>query len=353
MDSIRMPLNQQPPAERSGAAASYRNKYAAQARLLHALDPLQSVWMIARQWLVIAVALALPAVAVCLLSGQDNAWAGLSELSALSLSAVLLLSALSYFVVACKQHALGVIMHDATHHRLFKNARLNEIASNWLCAFPTGMVTSSYRRGHLPHHLFTNKPNDPYWIRLIKDDNYSFPKPRRAFYRILLGDLCGLHLRAWWPVIRYWTGWAFVFDNREKLLSSSERIQFVVFWLAVAALVTVLDAWPSFLLLWLLPMFTLTLAFTRIRIVAEHDLAQNERELERTRHVDGSWLERLALAPLNINYHVAHHLFPAVPLYNLPKMHAILMQDEAFRSEASLWPRYFSKRRGLIDSLLE
>lgn len=335
------------------SAASYRNKYAAQARLLNQLDPLKSVWLIARQWLVIAAALALPACAVSLLSGEDGLWSGLSALSASGLLAVAALFALSYFVLACKQHALGVIMHDATHHRLFKNARLNEIASNWLCAFPTGMVTSSYRRGHLPHHLFTNKPNDPYWVRLVADDNYSFPKPRRAFFRILLGDLCGLHLRSWWPVIRYWTGWAFVFDNREKMLSASERIQFIAFWILTAALVTALDGWPCFLLLWLLPMFTLTLAFTRIRIIAEHDLEQNERELERTRHVDGSWLERLALAPLNINYHVAHHLFPAVPLYNLPKMHAILMQDEGFRAEASLWQRYFGKNRGLIDTLLE
>ncbi|AMP04946.1 fatty acid desaturase family protein [Collimonas pratensis] len=335
------------------SAASYRNKYAAQARLLNSLNPFKSTWMIARQWLVIAAALALPAYAVAFLSGEDGLWAGLCELSAAGLLAVVVLFVLSGFVLACKQHALGVIMHDATHHRLFKNAMLNEIASNWLCAFPTGMVTSSYRRGHLPHHLFTNKPNDPYWVRLVADDNYSFPKPRRAFYRILLGDLCGLHLRSWWPVIRYWTGWAFVFDNREKMLSTSERIQFVAFWLCAAALVTVLEAWPCFLLLWLLPMFTLTLAFTRIRIIAEHDLAQNERELERTRHVDGSWLERLALAPLNINYHVAHHLFPAVPLYNLPKMHAILMKDEGFRAEASLWPRYFGRNRGLIDTMLE
>jgi fatty acid desaturase len=337
----------------SAAVASYRHKYATQARLLNTLNPIKSAWLIARQWLVIAAALSLPAYAVCLFSGEADPWSGLSELSALGLLAVALLFILSYFVLACKQHALGVIMHDATHHRLFKNNHLNEIASNWLCAFPTGMVTSSYRRGHLPHHLFTNKPNDPYWVRLTRDDNYSFPKPRRAFYRILLGDLCGLHLRSWWPVIRYWTGWAFIFDNREKILSTSERIQFITFWILIATLVTAIGAWAYFVALWLLPMFTLTLAFTRIRIVAEHDLEKSERELERTRHVDGSWLERLALVPLNINYHVAHHLFPAVPLYNLPKMHAILMKDEGFRAQARLWPRYFGKGRGLIDTLLE
>lgn len=331
---------------------NYRKRYADEARRLSQVSAAASAWVIARQWLVIAAAFALPIVVVHALSGQLGLWHTLRTLPAWAVALVLLSLALSFFVLACKQHALGIVMHDATHFRLFGNRRVNELASNWLCAFPNGMVTSSYRRGHLPHHLFTNKPNDPYWVRLTVDRNYVFPMPRGAFYRILLGDLFGLHLRAWWPIIRYWTGWAFVFDNREKLLTQSERVQFIAFWLLAAGAVAASGLWGYFLLLWMLPMFTLALALTRIRIVAEHPLDQHETELLRTRHVDGTWLERFALSPLNINYHVAHHLFPSVPLYNLPKMHAILLADPAFRDEAQLWPTYLGPRDGAVGSQL-
>ncbi|MET5021299.1 fatty acid desaturase, partial [Burkholderia pseudomallei] len=77
-----------------------------------------------------------------------------------------------------------------------------------------------------------------------------------------------------------------------------------------------------FRLLWVRPLFTLSLAFIRRRVSAEHDLEQAGHELERTRPVDGGWFERLAISPLQINSQVADHLFPSVPLYNLPKRHA-------------------------------
>jgi fatty acid desaturase len=51
-------------------------------------------------------------------------------------------------------------------------------------------------------------------------------------------------------------------------------------------------------------MLTLNLAFTRIRVIAEHDLDKSDGELGQTRHVDGNWIGRLAIGPLNINYHM-------------------------------------------------
>ncbi|WP_323118330.1 fatty acid desaturase family protein [Burkholderia alba] len=329
-----------------------RRKYATEAHALSAIRPLRCGWVIGRQWLGIAVAFALPVLVVQALTGQTGLWHALSTLplpQALAVAACLLVA---YVYLACKQHALGIVMHDATHFRLLESRKRNDLVSNWLCAFPTGMVTSCYRRSHLPHHLFTNKPNDPYWVTLVKDQNYAFPKPASSFLRILLGDLFGLNLRIWWPTLRTWTGWSSVLSNREKLVTQSERWQFIAFWIGVAALMTYAGLLSYFLLLWVLPIFTLSLAFIRIRVVAEHDLDKSENELERTRHIDGNWFERLALAPLNINYHIAHHLFPSVPLYNLPKMHALLMQEDAFRTQAQRWKSYLGRDRGMVSSLL-
>jgi fatty acid desaturase len=41
----------------------------------------------------------------------------------------------------------------------------------------------------------------------------------------------------------------------------------------------------------------------------------------------------------NINYHLEHHLFPAVPWYNLPKLHRLL-EPEYRRAGASSYRSY-------------
>jgi fatty acid desaturase len=169
----------------------------------------------------------------------------------------------------------------------------------------------------------------------------------------VLGDLVGVNLRSWWTVLRHWVGWSFLFRARgDNALPRAERIQFAVFWLAVAGVVFWLGALPYLVVLWLLPMWTLLLACMRVRIVAEHDVARRGDELETTRHVEGTRLERFAVAPLNINHHIAHHLWPTIPLSNLPKMHAILMADPEFRARAMVLPRYFGRRDGLLAGLL-
>ena len=260
-------------------------------------------WTILRQWLVIVATFVACTVAADRLLPLALQKADL-QVAAASALGLLFVFAAGAFVMACKQHALGVIMHDATHYRLLNTKRFNDGVSDFFCAFPIGMVTASYRRGHLPHHAFTNKPLDPYWARLSQDEGYHFPMKRERLARLLVKDVLGLNFRTWWPILRAWTGWAFIFRDPEKFLSAKDRRRFTSFW-AVALIGAVASGlWPHFLLLWIVPMLTLNLAFTRIRVIAEHDLDKSDGELGQTRHVDGNWIGRLAIGPLNINYHM-------------------------------------------------
>ena len=69
----------------------------------------------------------------------------------------------------------------------------------------------------------------------------------------------------------------------------------------------------------------------RLRTIGEHLAIPNKTELDASRHTEGSLIERLSIAPLNINYHVEHHLFPSVPFYNLPKLYEVLKHNKNFQ----------------------
>jgi fatty acid desaturase len=332
------------------AVSNYRRVYAEQARALSEISVASVILTIAKQWATIALALGASWAAGHYLyppAVHAKDW----ETAVPYALGCSLVFALSFFVIGAKQHAFLVVMHDASHGRLLRNPRLNELVSNLFCAFPAGLVTENYRRGHLMHHGATNSPYDPYWVHLTQRGEYDFPMPRQKLRKLLFRDMSGLNMGTWWPGLRIWTGWAYIFQDKEKFLKPSERAQFTIFWAAVLLINAVFGTWLYFIFLWLLPMFTLFLALNRLRSVAEHDLSKQGNELEQTRHVDGNWLERFALAPLNVNFHIAHHLFPSVPLYNLPKMHAVLMKDPGFREDGQIWKRYLGNG-GMISSQL-
>jgi len=65
-------------------------------------------------------------------------------------------------VVGASQHQFGGAIHEGTHYMLFANRRLNELASDWLAAYPILTTTYHFRLHHLAHHQFVNDPErDP------------------------------------------------------------------------------------------------------------------------------------------------------------------------------------------------
>ncbi len=61
-------------------------------------------------------------------------------------------------------------------------------------------------------------------------------------------------------------------------------------------------------------------------------------------------LGRFFLFPHHVNYHLEHHLYPAVPHYKLPRLHRLLMAKNALldaevRDLAETWTQVFAARR--------
>ena len=71
-------------------------------------------------------------------------------------------TAVAVLIMGATQHQLGGIVHEGTHFILFENRKLNELASDWLGAFPIYTSTYAFRLHHLAHHQFVNDPErDP------------------------------------------------------------------------------------------------------------------------------------------------------------------------------------------------
>ena len=250
------------------------------------------------------------------------------------------------FLIGGRQLGCAVIMHEAAHHTLFKNRRLNDWAGNWLGAYPIWSDSLPYRRYHLLHHAHTGTRRDPD-LSLIT----PFPITRTSLWRKIGRDLSGQ------------TGWkqtklVLMRDlglrngQRTKGLKQGEKAD--VGWHKLIPVVITngilfgacwMLGYPALYLLWIIAWFTTYRLAMRVRSIAEHALSgPAENPLRNTRSVLASWWERLFFAPNGVHYHLEHHLLMTVPHYNLPKFQRML-KDKGILRKALIANSYFEVLR--------
>lgn len=336
-----------------GTTNQIRFRMRDEARRLSEVSLPKSLLFIATTWTIIALAMLLPVfVTYCF---TESGWV-LSQLFAsrdpfaiLSIAASLVVA---MFVVAARQHALAILMHEGVHLTLAKDRPLNELISNWFCAFPLGMVTSLYRRWHLAHHAAPNTQGDPDYLQHMADEDFQLPILRKTLFAILLKDVVGANLAKWISGTTPWLGWPAVMNLAgETHLSARERWQFVSLWALLACLAFLTGIYAYLIVVWFVPILLLLPAFARVRSIAEHNYIRSPDELDHTRHVDGLAIERFFIAPFNINFHIAHHFFPSVPQYNLPTLHRALLDLPEFHRSAIVLSTYLGRRRSMIAAV--
>lgn len=231
-------------------------------------------------------------------------------------------------VIAGRQHALLVLMHEASHYRMFKDKGLANAVSNWLCAYPVLIraTTENYRTGHIPHHQHVNTQRDTMIVQKMKKapQEWAFPQSKGMFLKNLLKDVFGRGIRD----LKNFND-----DGIPREKKSLIKSDLTLFLLLVIGTISWFELWFPVLVLWFLPVFTILPVLLRLRYTAEHYAVKGTSDLTSSRNYFGPWWERAVLYPHNINYHLAHHLFPAVPFYNLPKLHALLLTIPEYESE--------------------
>ena len=86
---------------------------------------------------------------------------------------------LAILIIAARQHALAILMHEASHYLASPDRRINEWLGSLLCAAPLLVNMQNYRRAHLAHHSHLNTERDPDWQRKTSSEQerkfWDFP----------------------------------------------------------------------------------------------------------------------------------------------------------------------------------
>src|SRR5262245_38311064 len=162
---------------------------------------------------------------------------------------------ISVAVIGARQLGLMVLVHEAVHWRLFEHARSNNLAAQWLCAFPIWGELPAYRRRHHLHHRYTLEAEDPDLPLLA-----PFPITGGTFWMNVARDLAGI--TACVRVIR-WPAWRGGATVLWRALRGPVAANLVIFGVLAA-----LGQWQLYLLLWLLPLATWYQLASRIRDTA-------------------------------------------------------------------------------------
>ena len=244
---------------------------------------------------------------------------------------------LAVLLIGVQQHALFVLAHEAAHYRLFARRALNDGAGR-LIGMASALSMCTYRVIHRLHHNNLYTEDDP-------DTALHGGYPRGVAYpwKKLAQDLAGLNA---WKTLAYFFGAPAINDDTRRaprplddtspaLRASARRDRWAVlaFQLAVPLACLALggaQAVAMYLVLWLLPILTVLQPILRLRAVCEHGAVTDLSSALTAARTNRTWggavnmIGRAMLFPHHVNYHVEHHLYPAVPHYHLPRLHRLL-----------------------------
>lgn len=278
-------------------------------RELSKIKPWRGLAQIALEWIGIAVAIAL-----C-----SHFWHPLVYL-------------VTVMWIGARQNGLAVLMHEAVHYRLLANRKWNDRIGEVFTAWPVMVTVHSFRQSHFAHHRHVNTTEDPDWERK-QHELFEYPKS-------------GLDMI--WITLKYWAGVYAIKQllevNKPQTVPVGLKRARLAFYLAVVVASIVFHFWLGLLLFWVVPLFTYFLWIIYVRGVAEHfgGIEHHDDLLEKTRHIEANFFERLFIAPNYIHVHIGHHLYPSVPFYHLRELQRRLMLNPEYAAKAHVTKGYLA-----------
>lgn len=217
----------------------------------------------------------------------------------------------AYIATGYMWMGMVTFMHDATHNTLFKDKWANW-AFGIICMVPLMVSFITFKEDHLEHHRFNRSYKDPDAFTMGKRGVLDFV----LFYTYVIGGavLSFIHFNLIYPVQRFnLQQWAIhLFETALKV---------ACYWALIAWAINN-DVLGKTLAVWLIPVFFFSL-FNSVRFIAEHyETPWNEGQLVGSRTIISNPVHSFFWN--NINWHIGHHVYPAIPWYNLIELHKLM-----------------------------
>jgi fatty acid desaturase len=238
---------------------------------------------------------------------------------------------LAVVIIGARYYALFILGHDGMHRRIFSSGPSSELYTDLLLIGPIAMVCRVNARNHLDHHQHLATDDDP---DLHK--HACFNKTTRSEYLAFLTGLSSVVGVLRNLFVRPFKAAAITESQSGPSRYRPRDLAIILTWqLALSGGLTLLVAlargadtpldilargWFAYPLFWLLPVYLFTYLPNLIRSFVEHSHPENDDRADTHRLITftSNPIERFFLSPMNMNYHIAHHLWPSIPYYNLP-----------------------------------
>jgi fatty acid desaturase len=243
---------------------------------------------------------------------------------------------LAVFVIGNRQRALGNLLHDAGHQNLIAQRRVNDSIAHILLAPALLSSLALYRQQHARHHAWLGDPAyDPDFIpRVSRQGDRWF----HAYARVLTDPAT-------------WAGSLFG-HIPSKRLTPPQRLAIFLWWGTYGVLLTVTVSMRFAVLfasLWMIARGTVFHAITTFREMTDHYGLEPRGIFRYTRDIPDHGLVSILLHPHHNGYHLTHHLFPHIPYYHLPHIHARLKQNPFFDRRAIICHAYLRSPPAAVD----
>jgi len=235
------------------------------------------------------------------------------------------------------QHSLFILSHEAAHYRLLSHRGANDVLGR-LIGMSSGVSMCTYRVTHRLHHNNLYGSEDP-----DTAIHGGYPRGKAYLLRKLAQDIVGWNA---WKTYAYFFGAPAINEDTQRAIrplddtspqlrkaARQDRYWVVAAHIAMPIAAFALAGWRGvavYLVVWIVPLMTALQPILRLRAVCEHGAVSDLSSpltAARSNRTWGNWSNRLLgglLFPHHVNYHLEHHLYPAVPHYHLPALHRAL-----------------------------
>jgi fatty acid desaturase len=242
---------------------------------------------------------------------------------------------IALLVIGSRQRALVVLTHDASHFLLAQNRYINDVIANLFLCFPMLKSLKYYRAVHLPHHMnLGDEHNDTDYL-------HDPEAMKKGWVHVYLKYLLSYDF---WVISELKQTFSKISGRHILLLS--------VWWATVlcglAAVVSISYA-ATFFALWFISRAIMYHVITNFIIISDHHGLFPGTILEYTRNHPSSGFVRWFIHPHNNGFHLAHHLAPFIPFYNLDKARKLLQGWDRY-DRADQCETYFIGEKSVVRS---